>query len=822
VSKTEWIRVIGNKHAHEAIKYIGTHDDKIIIILNTIPDRPTDQNRGKIYTLSALDGVIEIEGNEFWGEISNGIETNLEVIDAFTSYQGTLVFVKTLGFINADEKLGTFTEGNRNYYYYAIIYFNLRNTMSAIVYSRSEITLTLFSMQAIKEPSDGTPATQFPNIYLLGGNNERAVLYTTRFTNLIRMATATNCEAEIITTGLCISCANRCMNQHQCRTCITGSTEYNPSPKRGCSNRECSRCRMGTGRELVGDICICENFEVEGKCQNKCNTGYKALIGKTCVMKCPDGTVMRFNPIDSEDSPFVPSHLVKFNPTQGGLRLQSPTEFTEKNFPDEWTITMWIRQCDIDHIQNLVNAFNHIRIIIESRNFDGDNYGFIATNIGEEEFGPGINSVLSAKVLGDTKGWAYVAISKGVDTAADYSKLLVFNTYVDQKVTGEERILSYRVTSGNNKANIRPTRNSLSSFLILGGDISGESMVESKSFNGYMMEFRMFLRYMNMDQLIYFKNRKYPNMRSDMLIYYHLTPDDSTYVIQEMSMTTISIETLTDTTNPSSDIVQNIPTFEIHFLETEYDCSTPLVPNKILPVIASAGEAYDVLTTITVTNTIGGITNYILKGDLELGDVIYATEADCSTGYSTSPAKKTISTQIITTNAHLLHTELPHINVLGTSDAFSKLNRGVSYRLCFKSLTFLTTHLLSWIYIVRVPETIIPLSTLVYLQWQRKTAFKLLGGDNGIDSIVYISRRITDIKGDCGQSTNVQCAKTGRKEYESTGEFVVDIENQKTFLPGEYRVYWDPGFSYKSYSLIANGLIKFRKYGHVYFCTFIM
>jgi hypothetical protein len=301
VSKTEWIKVIGTKDTYEGLYYIGVHDNKIIILLTTSATGTTDKTRGIIYTLSALDGIIEIERNNFWDwvPISGGKleDTNLQIINAYTSYQGTFVFVKTLGTLNADKKLSTFTESNNNYYYHAIIYFNLKNEMLAIIFSRSEINLPLISMQPIKVSSDGTANTQFPSINLIGGNDKEVIIYTTTFTNLIEIVNGNTCVAKIANSKLCISCTN-CMNQHQCETCTSDSTECIPSFQHGCSNKECSICE--TDRN-PNDSCICEGFEVEGKCQSKCNAGYKALVDNTCVMKCPDNTAMKFNSIYLED-----------------------------------------------------------------------------------------------------------------------------------------------------------------------------------------------------------------------------------------------------------------------------------------------------------------------------------------------------------------------------------------------------------------------------------------------------------------------------------------------------------------------------------------
>jgi len=772
--------------------HIGVVDQRVMIASQD------GQSSGWLYTLFASNGNTEIEATRIISTM------RMRILGAHTIYQGTLVFIGTEGSIRTgSNSLNTLNPEHSSSSDYVIGYFNRNNLLISAIYllngkTQNEVNIKIWSH-----------TETLPSFIIFTGDSQSLTAYSlpTNF-NLLTSSSGpnTNCMREV--QGFCFECKpGYRLNEHMCEVCgrCRNNLKYVPVALNTCNNRE---------------------FEVEGSCKEKCNIGYKALRNNVCLMKCPDGTILNYRETKSdnvEEGSTTPRYLIRFINESPGLELPVDQNFIQ-NFPDEWTMTMWVKLNTTHEIQRLVTAFNYIKV---DRRQTSPSNGYVSISLDKNHFAPRTHEVSRTSVLRDVHTWNYIAISKGVYLDSSMQRTMLINNYV---FPNSSRFTSlYYSTSAED---VKPT--SLRASIILGGD-NDDKFKRSDSFNGFMLEFRFFLRYMNFDYLDYYKYRMQSPERLDMLAYWDLRIDPSKLLPSSnvpiilkdkspfkkdalRSLTTarttfpyIFENRYTETfeggaiSGPNEDDIfyyyNQIPSF---FLSTGiYTCATP----QYIPSISTFTSLYDIITTAILSN---GLLNpyYAFKDITELDDILYITKSDCITGYTAPIAQKIVISQ-------------SQRSIFAISEAFSQIEVATNYRLCYKSAAHLTTHFLSWIYVVRVPEEIIPNNKFLYKQWSGTISYEVIGGDDGFNSIYYIARSINTVTPNC--ATNA-CITSMYKYYEGPGKYSRRINGPIDIGVGTYYFFWRPKYMerYELYQMIPKGYIKHLYVGPVYFSNSVL
>eukprot|EP00826_Nyctotherus_ovalis_P056127 TRINITY_DN7521_c0_g1_i2.p1 TRINITY_DN7521_c0_g1~~TRINITY_DN7521_c0_g1_i2.p1 ORF type:complete len:140 (+),score=23.62 TRINITY_DN7521_c0_g1_i2:105-524(+) len=122
--------------------------------------------------------------------------------------------------------------------------------------------------------------------------------------------------------------------------------------------------------------------------------------------------------------------------------------------------------------------------------------------------------------------------------------------------------------------------------------------------------------------------------------------------------------------------------------------------------------------------------------------------------------------------------------------------------MCYFSANNYETHLLSWIYIARVPEGATPSKSVVYAQWYQTFNVQIYGGDNSFDSILYIAKSDEHV-----MRTDDDALRTKSNTRSSEGIYTIDIDLMSA---GQYSLYWRPLYSeaFEHYVQIPNATVQ--------------
>lgn len=819
--------MLGNEASYDSVAGLGVVDANITVLLNSQVDSSHPQ--GVLFTLRGSDGTIAQSSTSFWAY--NKESKYLRALDLTVSHQGILVFVKSGGPISSDRKMSLYSAGSPAHEFYGTLYFDLTNQLGAChVYPSSLNSYTVTMRNAFSE-------SKLPNLVLLAGDDSWAVAYTSEV-NFAATASTNNCALTF--NSICVQCKSAyCLNLPKDNTCVSGcsSKPYREQvDTRSYVDQDKTfsiSCISGTGGN-VGCLCNNDLKYTRGTCSAKCSDGTKIDSGNNCLKRCPDGAIMTSDETTTGQA-FKDNHmdfLVRFYEYQGGLKVSVPHWIPRKAdsneakvFPKVWTMTMWVRLREPTGVHYLVNAFNHIKLKREQQK-GGEKKSYISLDIGGTTLAP-TSTVLSGSTVLTDDTWNYVGVSKGIEINSEGTEVMIVNMIV-QPFSPDAAPLIFQVPASNNYVNVVPT--ALEPYLILGGTVGsdGTTLATTESLAGYLMEYKFLARFMTTNVLAAHKLHAYPVDSFDILSYWRLTGTAKNTEQTDLHNTSLKIISSTptlierNTKEPAEDKPTDEPVVDLIKLalwDGSYNCQKfPRDSTTDKPVIGEAVELFPpIVSNSTIYSEVTKI-NVAKKDDalsaINTNDTIYATEGDCYLGYNQAKALRTFKVE-----GEAIST------VDDNNKQFKNLVAGKSYRLCFKSAKHLTTHFLQWIYVARVPEYSLPKAVIVYKQWGTalgtELTFQTYGGDDSIDSIVYIAKSDADIKNSCPKETCTSLAPKAYAAKEGTFSYEGTFTGSDT---GRHSIYWRPFYSanYEVYSKIPNASVKIQGGGQVRFGNFFI
>lgn len=648
-------------------------------------------------------------------------------------------------------------------------------------------------------------STTVPNIILFAGNNVGHAIYGTE-TSFKEDVTKDDCVMHTRNHGKCLRCRDSTFLQQNNRCfgyCSPGTLRFDGyclPCSRFCVECEgdvntCSSCsegKMNVGRSCVED--------------ESCAAGYLAKADGVCVRKCPKGTVMtssetgRKTPAEAET---LGRYFTHFAGPSSGIKVATPEDITEVNFPEKWTVMMWVKSNEWTDPAHLLNAFNFIKVSRTHSEGYGYSSGSVAVKIGEKQFAPTAYSLTAVNVLDDDT-WTFIAVSKGIYFSEKMQRHLLLNIFVSANVeSGSAQSLEFSIALKNTDKDVRPT--ALEKYIVLGAD--GNS--EENSFVGYMMHFRMIGRYFDTSELRTQMTHYHGTGLSDMLAYWRLNPSSTSELEEDRSLYQVPLGSSIASVHSNIKLYDNIgdgapdgdgnPVYfcdvKLYSWVDEYSCRSPF--DGELPLFAIAGAVYDDLTTLNhVTNIVDE-----LSFPFADGDALFATEENCTAGIHSYAARKNVA---LASDKVTLVVEKP----------FSSLLSGHHYRMCYFSASSYATHLLSWIYIARVPEGATPSKSVVYAQWDQAFDVQVHGGDNSFDSILYVAKSDEHV-----MRTDDDALRTESAMRNSEGVYTINIYKMSS---GLYSLYWRPSYSeaFEHYVQIPGATVQKYLAPPIYLCTF--
>jgi len=810
--------MLGDEVAINSVVGIGIIDYNIIVLISS-------QSQGVLYALYGFNGVISKPITRFWcSNVNTNWNANLTPLDLFTSHQGSLVFVQATCSIQADRVLSGYISSNRNNHHYVTLHFDLENSLTlAQTYSENFNSRTVTIRHAVSR-------SRLPNMVLITGDDSTAIVYSIEATFSNTINPSGGCVLTLKSHNRCIHCKGPFslrLTDHTCHTC-----HQNNGRKAYCESSEVVTYRPDGGNYDVicknagaGDVdCMCEpighphNIKyTKGKCMNGCEDGTMAIYKKNiCLKKCPDGTIMTAHEEKNivVDSSFSMEYLLKFEEGKTGLNVPVPDWIKKSTFPKAWTMTMWVWLIEPINEHYLVDAFNYIKL---KRTQQLSGKGFMVLDIGSTAFSPSSTIVSMSNVL-NSGSWNYIAISKGVEINGRDTEVMIMNMYVSTN-TGSPDPLIFSV---NDSPNVLPTN--FKPYLVLGGAMNPDGITLSRvnSLTGYLTEFKFFGRFMNLDVLEAHQFHFHPPESTDLISYWRLAYQSSPgTVISDLHNSNLKV-TMTNDKPQFETRAPNVGTLQLRLWRGFYHCikfpwlGTPEITNGgdswVFPTIVSAKAIYDDITNLHPSKA----------NKFATGDLLYVTEGDCYLESNKAVALKSIVLVNNVNGQGVVANVVPSVvaNVVeDNTKRFNNLIDGTSYRLCFKTIKYLTTHFLQWIYVARVPEASIPESIIAFIQWTNDVTFQTNGGDDSIDGVIYIAKSISAIKDNCEPPTAAPtCAVISPKEYRDDKTFSYKGTTEGLGL-GRHNLYWRPLYSskFERYVQIPNALLTRYANAPVYF-----
>ena len=279
---------------------------------------------------------------------------------------------------------------------------------------------------------------------IYGGNDDTAVVFSTSasFVNYQEAGDTNGCQTRTKSFDICLYCGDDgLLKNNKCFSKNSSSSDLYPVLPSKCGentakfyvpykNHTCTE--IESNPPAYDKFCTkrfnfyCENcgkngkVEYNGACQNECGANSRALFSGRCVKKCPDGTILKFSEVNSSSnstySPVaLPGNTSVIEFATIGMELPTPDWIDVVNFPDEWTISMWIKPKDkmkSKTTYSLADIVGFIQIYVKMQTITNAK-GYASVTIGSNTFSPSNILITEAGLLNDTK-WTYVGISKGV------------------------------------------------------------------------------------------------------------------------------------------------------------------------------------------------------------------------------------------------------------------------------------------------------------------------------------------------------------------------------------------------------------------------
>jgi len=788
--------MLGNETLQATVAGIGVVDNNITVLINSQPINSAPH--GILFKLHSLSGIEVEERSEFKG--SSMWNDNLKALDLFTSHQGALVFVKISETIHLNRCLYECMIYNKGMSY-AILHFDLKNYFTnAFIYTDID-SLDITMRNAFSK-------VRSPNMVLISGNDTIAMADSI-ISNLFVPINDDNCVLMSSASKHCLQCADaHFLNFSKNYLCVSSCPFGADHTNQYCKQEE-TECSID---EYGNPSCGCSDRNekyTRGKCTKECPEGYRAVYNNTCVKKCPDGSIMTSDGmLEGDNKGFNMNWVMKFDTNKTGLQVPAPWWINDNNFPDEWTVSMWVQLNHTSGTQNLVDILDFVKLKRMNQN-QGEGKGYVVLEIGTRSVVPVDSALINSDVLRDNN-WTYIGISKGVDINTDGVEVMIVNMYI-KSLKENSKPLIFQLLPSNNFPNVAPLH--LQPYIVLGGNMSSKGELTSVgSLAGYLLEFKFIARYMTIDVLESHMNHSFAPDSPDIISYWRLSSSTIKKQFSDLRNESLMITLgsdypkLIERTTTYNDATSLSPVLDITIKEWKriYTCEPfPLPKQNSINIIkdSTAGHHSELFPTIAASSLIyENATELSLEdnGILTPGDFLYATQGDCYLGFNQTVALKTI--------------KLERDKILTAKDSFKhfeNLLSGNSYRLCYRSLKHLTTHFLHWIYVARAPEGSIPKSILVYRQWGEainNANFQTFGGDDSIDSVIYIAKSISDVKSHCyGKIKEInnklslpsekECAAVGPKHILSSDGTFSYSATLTRLDTGRHSLYWQPLYS---------------------------
>lgn len=715
--------------------------------------------KSSLYTLYAANGVIVNSQTAIQGT------SEIKILDIFSNYQGTTMLIKTYGQISSDRIYG-FKPLALWEDYYAVVQVTAEGEIIAILYYPYNFMRPIISMKMTFLPN------KFPNFFLMSGDSKEAMIYSNQENFLEFNTQGGPCKYYLNGTYTCLICNNEYyLGGSRCTSWCPSGYKDNPSycifDDKDCSGSSCGKCFYSSQIDEIS--CSCDNSNhkySKGYCTPNCREGYIFTYNKTCVKKCPDGTIKYSNFSKTDNSSLSINYLLQFNTTKRGLNV-SIDKFAPKTFPNDWTISFWIKPHILKGTLNLLNAFNYIKLKREST-YDGKK-AYISLHLGGMNITPSVNLINGADVL-TKEEWTYVTVSKGVSLESIYEEFAIINMAIIPK----ENDIAALLYNSSAYSNMRP--DNLTNMLVIGGDMNDDGIISSVySFEGYLMEFKFFAQYMSLENLKAHKFLSHNLDKSNLLFYWRLIAEnEGTQLFQDEVSNFYQM--YLDNNSPTV-VITNEKPFNLSNVVNENFCKDFPYWRLYLPPILGSSKTYTYLI------------NEILQSYNEAndGDVLYATNESCHIGYMYSFIRKELT---------------PSRNYTST-EVFNNLVPGVNYRLCYKTQNTLAIHMLTWIYVAKPPERMVPEIITLSNIFPQDRYFTVVGGDESFETIFYVSKSV-DYLSSCSYYWD-SCITTKPKSSNN------GMYNPYFQTPGVYYLFWRPYYA-ESYN-------DFVKIDHALFIT---
>lgn len=818
----------------------------------------TKANTGKHSSIALTDANIycfDVYNGHLEPSFGNSLgATNFFSPLAMLSYErGKYIFAQIQGNIMADNEYNIISTSTTSQSY-GLIYLSSTNKLVNVIYYASSMftynEYPIYLSWYVDRTSGVQLSNFFPNIVLFGNSYYNVVpwyilnpvaFYNSTMDNLngggsyiiiCRNTTypppyyhyfwyqsscyLNNCPSGTFmnyTTGYsyCAECNSRCQtcnSLNNCITCATGKSLTNYTDEYNATSTLCQ--------------CNSNSYDDLGTCTANCNYGFYDIYNGACEPICPNNNLAIGNwqnqtslALRSVTTQYVDNTggVLQFSSVAQGLKLAAPTTLTADNFPNSFTMTLWVYPTDWQSgvAQFLVQAFGYI-YLWKSDIVSG--YSYPTAKIGGNQLPDPTNTTLNSLEIFTPFQWTFIGITKrklrGSD-GNDYVEIYLAAATIRANEVPPNPLLSGEeysnfqlscITINNNVLDARPQQ--FQNFIIFGGDIyqDNNSPKPGTSFDGYLREFALTATYMSVANLVSQKYRVHSPYSPDLLVYWHFNEQATSNLATLIDYTLNNInQEISSPSNSFPRLISMPPgmTLPLYLWNELYTCRYPLL--ETFPT-----KAGDPMVYYSIVN--GSTSAYFdLVGSSDIfqaGDEIRIMDTFCNAGYSHIVAKTNLFN----------HNSIYKCKIfLDQTMPFSLMNRGQDYAFCLYSSLYDTSMLMSWIYIAQLIN-VTPQQFNLYLQAQKNITYQSYGGDDGLDNQLFFAKTVANI----ANCNSYQCRNISRQ---LSSYSLLNFSSQALYM-GNYSVYWRPIYSsnFSIYTQLNNTFLQMVYVPTIYFSIY--